>query len=220
MLESRGGMNLELIEVNPDNEMGSRDLSQKIIQGLMKTEIVDVVGMGSSIGTSIAGINAARAIANVNIQCASIDYVTLTASYKPDAIFVELSRFPSETPPVVKKFEEEDYETRKARTVSVSREDRLEAITNIILWKINKNETVKVMASGFAIPTAIKSVLQVTTTQISKNPVGITGIILDSVERGTGTGKLIPAIQIYIEKNKETLHSIRHNEVLKKITAR
>lgn len=212
---------MELIVVNPDREMGSRDLSQNIIQGLMKTDIVDVVGMGSSIGTAIAGINASRVIANVNIQCASVDYVTLTAVYKPDAIFVELSRCASKSPPIVQKFESEEYDSRRARTVGVSRDDRLEAITNIILWKLNKNDTVKVIASGFAIPTAIKSVLQVTTTGISRSKVGITGITLDSVERGgVGTGKLIPAIQIYIEKNKETIHSARHQEVLKKITAR
>jgi hypothetical protein len=217
------GAKLELIVVNPDSEIGSRDLSQNIIQGLMKTEIVDVVGMGSSIGTAIAGINASRAIANVNIQCASVDYVTLTAAYKPDAIFVELSRIESKAPSIVQKFEKQDYDSRRTKTVGVSRDDRLEEITNIILWKLSKNDIVKVMASGFAIPTAIKSVLQVTTTGISKSKVGITGITLDSVERGGvggGTGKLIPAIQIYIEKNKETVHSARHQEVLNQITAR
>ncbi len=212
---------MTLIEVNPDSEMGSRDLSQKIIQGLMKTDVVDVVGVGPSISTAIAGINASRAIANVNIQCASLDYVNLTASYKPDTLFVELSRNPSKEPAVIQKFSNQGYDACKAGTVSVSRQERLEAITNIILWKLNKHNIVKIMASGYAIPIAIKSVLQVTTTGISKSKVGITGLILDSVERGeVGSGRLIPAISIFIEKNKDTIHSPRHLEVLNKITAR
>jgi hypothetical protein len=177
--------------------------------------------MGSSIGTAISGINASRAIANVNIQCASLDYVTLTASYKPESIFVELSRCESKPPSIAEKFEKEEYNLRRAKTVAVSRGDQLEAITNIMLWKLNKNDAVKVMASGFAITTAIKSVLQVTTTGISKTKVGVTGITLESVEReGLGATKLIPAIQIYIEKNKDNVHSERHKEVLKQITAR
>jgi DNA-binding protein len=212
---------LNLIVVTPDqSEIGTRDLSQNIVQGLTKPELVDVVGIGGSIPLAVAAVDLSRTIANVNIEFVSLDYVPLTATYKPEAIFFELSRNPAEAPSIVGVFEAKSEDEKNVKTIRVSRGDRLDATTNIILWKLSKNDVVKVLASGFAITTAIRSILQVTTSGISKYPVGVSAITTDSIERGEGTGKKVPAIQVYLEKGKATAYSNRHEEVLKQVVVR
>jgi len=212
---------LNPIVVTPDqSERGSRDLSQDIIQELMKRDVVDVVGIGACITMVIGAVNLSKTIANVNIQSVILDYVPLTAAYKPEAIFFELSRTPSKVPKIVTEFDSFLEDDKRTKTIGVSREERVETITNIILWKLSKQDVVKVIASGYAVTTAIRSVLQVTTTGISKYKVGVTGIIIDSVERGVGTGRLVPAINIFIEREKDTTYSPRHQEVVKNVTAR
>ena len=215
------GLFLNLIVVAPDqSEMGTRDLSQNIIQGLTKPEIVDVVGIGASIPLVVAAVDLSKAIANVNIDFVSLDYVPLTATYKPEAIFFELSREPSEIPSIVSEFERLLEVERNMKTIRVSRGDRLDTITNLLLWKLSKNNIIKVLASGFAITTAIRSILQVTTSGISKDQVGVSAITTDSIERGEGTGKKVPAIQVYLDKGKATTYSARHEDVVKQVVVR
>ena len=58
----------------------------------------------------------------------------------------------------------------------------METITNQILWKLNKCDTMKIMASGFAIMTAVRSTLQVITSGITREQVGISAITIESIE--------------------------------------
>ena len=218
---------MSLVVVTPDKSelMGARDLSQNIIQELMKTETLNVVGIGNSITLVIAAVNISRNIANVNIKSVSIDYIPLTTNYRPEAIFFELSKAASAISSIVKSFEAQSHDTIAAQSIGVRRSDRIETATSIILWKLNKYDTIKVMASGFAIMTAIRSALQVTTSGITRQQVGINAITVDSVEREERRGeavitKKVPAIQVYLEKGKETCYPVNHKEVIEKVTAR
>jgi hypothetical protein len=217
---------LSLITVTPDKSelMGARDLSQNIIQELMKAELLNVVGIGNSITLAIAAVDVSRNIANVNIQSISLDYIPLTTTYAPEAIFFELSKKPSIFSLSVKNFEAQLVSDISARTIGVRRGDRIETVTNLILWKLNKCDKIKVMASGFAIMTAIRSTLQVITSGITREQVGISAITIDSVERRPQPDspiiKRIPAIQIYLEKGKETEYPTNHKEIIEKVTAR
>ena len=186
----------------------------------MKPDVVDVVGIGACITMAIGAVNLSKTIANVNIQSIALDYVPLTAAYKPEAIFFELSRTPSKVPEIVTEFDSFSEDDKRTKIIGVSREEHVETITNIILWKLSKQAVIKVMASGYAITTAIRSILQVTTTGISKYKVGVTGVVIDSVERGTGTGRLVPAINVFIERGKDTIYSNRHPEVVQNVIAR
>ena len=219
------GKVLSLITVTPDKSelIGARDLSQDIIQKLMKIDPLTIVGYGSSISLAIAAVDVSKHIANVNIQSISLDYIPLTSTYTPEAIFLELSKKPSAISSLVKDFETQQFDDIIAKTIAVHRGDRVETITNQILWKLNRCDTIKVMASGFAIMTAIRSTLQITTSGIAKEQVGISAITIDSVERRTqmesNAPKRIPAIQIYLEKGKQTEYPPNHKEIIDKVTA-
>jgi len=217
---------LSLIAVTPDKSelMGARDLSQNIIQQLMKTETLNVVGIGNSITLVIAAVDVSRNIANVNVQSISLDYIPLTTTYAPEALFLELSKNPSTLPTLVENFEAKPFEDIIAKSIGVRRGDRLEAVTNQILWKLNKCDTIKILASGFAIMTAVRSALQVTTSKITKEQVGISAITIGSVKRKmqieTEVAKRIPAIQIYLEKGKQTEYPTNHRTIIEQVTAR
>lgn len=217
---------MSLITVTPDKSelMGARDLSQNIIQELMKTDILNVVGIGSSITLAIAAVDFSRNLANVNIQSVSLDYIHLTANYVPEAIFLELSKKPSSPSSSVNAFEAQLFDDKIAKTVAVRRGDGVETITNQILWKLNKCDTIKVMASGFAIMTAVRSTLQVITSGITREQVGISAITIDSIERKTpidsSITKRVPAIQIYLEKGQQTEYPANHKEIIQKVTTR
>jgi DNA-binding protein len=215
---------LNPIVVTPEREpSGARDLSQDIIQALTKPEIIDVVGIGTSISGAVAGVNLSKIIANVNIQSVTLDYIPTTATGNQEAIFFELSREKAEVPPTVAEFEKKDEPSKMQQTIWVSREDRIEAVTSLILWKFNKFDLLKVVASGFAITMAVKATLQATTSGIAKQPIAVTAITIDSIERKTAeprtaVTKKVPAIQIYMEKGKETTYPPRHEEVKIKAT--
>lgn len=217
---------LSLITVTPDKSelMGARDLSQNIIQDLMKTDLLDVVGIGNSIMLTIAAVDVSRNIANVNIQTISLDYIPLTSTYAPEAIFFKLSKKPSVQPTMVKEFEAQPFNNVLARTIGVRRGDRVETVTNLILWRLNKFDKIKVMASGFAIMTAVKSTLQVIKSGIAKEQVGIGAITVEAVQRKTQSEpviiKRIPAIQIYIEKGTKTEYPAKHKELIQRVTER
>jgi hypothetical protein len=213
---------LSLIVVTPEQfeSAGPRDLSQRIIQALTKPDIVDVVGIGTSISGVVAAVNLSSAIANVNIQSATLDYIPITVIGKQEAIFFELSREEASVALIVSEFESQEEGNKILQTIWVSREDRIENVTNLILWKLSKNRLIKVVASGFAITMAVRSTLQVTTSGITKEPVSISAITIEAIERRAMPSKKVPAIQIYLEKGKETVYSPRHKEVIEKVTAR
>lgn len=202
--------------------MGARDLSQNIIQDLMKTDLTTVVGYGSGISLAIAAVDISRNIANVNIQSISLDYIHLTSTYAPEAIFIELSKNPPVPMPLVEEFERQSHEEVFARTIAVGREDRVEMITNQILWRLNRFDKIRIMASGYAMMIAIKSSLQVTASGIAKGPVGISGVTIGSIERKiqVESNKRIPAIQIYLEKGKQTEYPPNHKANIDQIIAR
>jgi len=213
---------LSLIVVTPEQfeSAGPRDLSQRIIQALTKPDIVDVVGIGTSISGVVAAVNLSSAIANVNIQSATLDYIPITVIGKQEAIFFELSREEASVAFIVSEFESQEEGNKILQTIWVSREDRIENVTNLILWKLSKNKLIKVVASGFAITMAVRSTLQVTTSGITKEPVSISAVTIEAIERRAMPSKKVPAIQIYLEKGKETVYSPRHKEVIEKVTAR
>ena len=213
---------MSLIVVTPEQfeSAGPRGLSQGIIQALTKPDIVDVVGIGTSISGVVAAVNLSSAIANVNIQSATLDYIPISVIGKQEAIFFELSREEASVAPIVSEFESQEEGNKILQTIWVSREDRIENVTNLILWKLSKNRLMKVVASGFAITMAVRSTLQVTTSGITKEPVSISAITIEAIERRAMPSKKVPAIQIYLEKGKETVYSPRHKEVIAKVTAR
>lgn len=209
---------MSLIVVTPEQlESGARDLSQRIIQALTKPDIVDVVGIGTSISGAVAAVNLSRTIANVNIQSVTLDYIPITVLGKQEAIFFELSREEVAVAPVVAEFEGQDEGSKMQQIIWVNRQDRIENVTNIILWKLSKYNLIKVVASGFAITMAARSTLQVTTSGIAREPVSISAITTESIERKGTLGKRVPAIQIYLEKGKETVYPPRHHDVIKKV---
>lgn len=214
-----------LIIVTPEQlELtGARELSERIIQSLMVPEIVDIVGIGSGISGVVAAVNLSSLIANVNIQSVSLDYIPISVLGKQEAIFFELSREKALVPPIISDFEKQSDEIKRFQTIWVSRRDQISSITNLILWRLNQQPMTKIVASGFAILTAVRSVLQVTTSEISREPVGISSVTVESIERrGTSdlsgvVGKMVPAIQIYLKKGQKTVYSPRHGDIIKRV---
>lgn len=211
-----------MIVVTPEQfeSTGPRDLSQRIIQALTKPDIVDVVGIGTSISGVVAAVNLSGTIANVNIQSVTLDYIPITVIGKQEAIFFELSREKAAVAPIVGEFEGQAEGNKILQTIWVSREDRIENVTNLILFKLSKYNLIKVVASGYAITMAVRSTLQVTTSGIAREPVSISAITIEAIERRTMPGKKVPAIQIYLEKGKGTAYPTRHGDVIEKVTQR
>jgi hypothetical protein len=213
---------LPLIVVTPDQLeiTGARDLSERIIQGLASPEIVDLIGIGSSIPGVIAAVNLSKNIANVNIQSLTLDYIPITVYGKQEAIFFEISRDPETVSPLVQEFERQGEPDKTTFTVVVFRADRISAVTNQILYKLSKYARIKVIASGFAITTAVRAILQVITSGISREPISLNAITIESISRKDIPEKKVPAIQIYLEKGHATVYPPRHAEVLTQITQR
>ena len=211
-----------LITVTPDRlEMtGARELSEQIIQGLMGPEIVDVVGIGSSIPGVIAAVNLSKNIANVNIQSLTLDYIPIAVYGKQEAIFFELAQKAETVSEFIEDFEKQEEANKVLMTVVVYRGDRISTITNQLLYKLSRYSRIKLIASGFAITTAVRATLQVTTSGISKQPISVSAIDASSVKRRDMPEKRVPAIQIYLEKGHATVYSLHHAEVLEQITKR
>lgn len=210
---------MDAIVVTPDQleTTGSKELSERIVQGIAGPDVVDVVGIGSSIPIVIGAVNLSRNIANVNIKSVTLDNIPIPIYGKQEAIFLELSREPEIVPSFIEEFEAKGQAEKSLLTVIVFRGDRIPTITNQILYKLSKYPKIKVIASGFTIVIAVRATLQVVTSGISKEPVSITAISASSVDRRDFAGKKVPAIQIYLEKGHETTYPERHAQVLAQI---
>jgi len=210
-------MNPMIITPEKADAMGARDISGEIIQSLTSDEISDIIAMGSSIPRVISAINISRTIANVNIKNISLDIIPIPVYGKQEAIHIELSRTKEKIPKIITYFEKIEKENKANMMLWVSRRDSLSNITNLILTKLSKYNQIKVSASGFAIVTAINSVLQVVHSGISKEPICISAIKLDSIKGRNKGEKLVPAIQIFLEKGKRTEYSDRHKIIIEKL---
>lgn len=210
---------MTLIIVTPDQleTIGPREFSERIIQGLASPEIIDLVGIGSAIPCVIGAINLSRNIANVNIKSVTLDNILIPVYGKQEAIFFELNREPETGSPFMEAFEAKAESEKNLLTVVVFKGDRIASVTNQILFKLSKYSQIKVIASGFTMVTAVRSILQVVTSGISKEPISVSAINATSVDRRDFPSKKNPAIQVYLERGHETVYPPRHAEVLAQI---
>lgn len=199
------------------DSMGPRELSERIVQGMMVSEIVDVVGIGSGIPCAIGGVNLSRNIAKFSLKSVTLDNIQIPVYGKQEAIFFELSREPEVVSPFVGEFEAKPEQEKNKLTVIVFKEDKIPAITNQILYKLSKYPIIKVIASGFTIVTAVRAVLQVVTSGISLEPTSITAVFTTSIGRKDFPSKKVPAIHIFLEKGQNSTYPTRHAEVMAQV---
>jgi len=199
---------------------GPRELSEQIIQGITSPEIVDVVGIGSGIPGVIAAVNLARNIARVNIKSVTLDNISIPIYGNQEAIFFELSREPEVEIESIKNFDSKSEMEKAQLTISVHKGDRIATITNQLLFKLSRNTEVKIIASGFTIVTAVRAILQVATSGISREPISISGVVATSISRRDNPSKKIAALQVYLESGHETVYPSRHSEVLQQLIKR
>ena len=210
-------MTLIVVTGSQLDTMGSRELSERIVQGMMVSETVDVVGIGSGIPCAIGGVNLSRNIAKFSLKSVTLDNIPIPVYGKQEAIFYELSREPEVISPFIGAFEAKPDQEKNQLTVSVFKVDKIPTITNQILFKLSKYPMIKVIASGFTIVTAVRAVLQVVTSGISLEPTSINAVIATSVNRRDFPNKKIPAIQIFLEKGQMTTYPARHAEVMAQV---
>lgn len=207
-----------IITPNKADAMGPRDLSEQIIQSLAsEEEDSDIIAIGSSVPRVISAINLSRTIANVNIKKVFLDIITIPLYGKQEAIHVELSRNIEEQPRIISEFNKIMEDSEENMIIWVSRRDDISNITNLILYRLNKFEQLKVIASGFAITTAVNAVLQVSKSGISRYPLSISAVELGTIKGRGKTGKYIPTIDVYLEKGKETEYSQRHLDLISQL---
>jgi hypothetical protein len=200
--------------------VGPRELSERIVQGLMTSEIVDVVGLGSAIPCVIGGVNLSRNIAKFSLKSIVLDNIQIPIYGKQEAIFFELSHEPEVISSFITEFEAKNDQEKFQLTVSVSKGDQIPTVSNQILYKLSKYPIVRVIASGFTIVTAVRATLQVVTSGISIEPVGIIAVSATSINRRDFPGKKVPAINIFLENGHGTTYPARHAEVLALVTQR
>ena len=147
----------------------------------------------------------------------TIDNIPLPVYGKQEALFFELSHEPEVVPSAITEFEEKSEQEKAQLTISVFKGDQIPKITNQILYKLSKYSTLKVIASGFTIITAVRATLQVVTSDIAIEPVGVSAIFATSIARRDNPSKKIPAIHIYLEKGHSTVYPLRHSDVLTQI---
>jgi len=201
-----------IITPNKADTMGPGDLSGQIIQSLTSEDSSDIIAIGSVIPRVISAINFSGNIANVNIKNVFIDIITIPLYGKQEAIHVELSRKVEEHPKIISEFE--NIVDDKDMIIWVSRRDDVTRITNLILYRLNIFDKIKIIASGFAITTAVNAVLQVSKSGISRDIVSISAVKLESLKGRRQKGKYVPAISIYLEKGKETEYSQNHIDLI------
>lgn len=197
--------------------MGPKELSERIVQGLVASEIVDVVGIGSGIPCAIGGINLSRNIARFSLKSVALDNIQIPVYGKQEAIFFELSHDPEVVSPVITQFETKPEQEKSQLTISVFKGDQIPKITNQILYKLSKYPMIKIIAAGFTIVTAVRATLQVVTSGISIEPAGIVAVLSTSIKRRDFPDKKIPAIHIFLERGQETTYGPHHAEVLAQV---
>lgn len=209
---------MEPIIITPSkaDTMSPSDISGQIIQSLTTKKSSDIIAIGSSIPRVISAINFSRNIANINIKNVFLDIIIIPLYGKQEAIHVELSRNVEEQPQIIDEFDILEAGS-KERIAWVSRRDDVMQITNLILYKLNKFNKIKIIASGFAIITAVNAVLQVSKSGISRDLLSISAVELGSIKGRRQREKYIPTIDIYLEKGKETEYSQNHLDLISRL---
>ncbi len=195
-------------------------LSERIIQELMQTEEMDVVGLSSACFLACSAVNISSRIANIHVTRSLIDYISVPVMGKLESVFFTISRKPG--PDYVAEMQKLDKDLNlpvgpDSDVVAVGSRDAPERMTTLALWKLARVKRVKIVAAGAAINNAITTALQLTQGGISKEPVGVLLVGLSSIPSrdSGGVPRQVTAINIYLEKGFATKYDQRHSRILK-----
>lgn len=196
------------------------DLSETIVQNLVKFGSVDMVGISSAMFIACGAVNLARNIANVNVKSLAIDYIDIPIVGKFEGVFFELTKEPG----IDFKKQIDTYEIMLnqngggfQKTVGVSKKDRPEKLTSIALMKLSKFPMIKISGAGVAINTAISIALQLAKANIARKKVGIRFVGLDAIPQKIDRTKTTTALQIYLQQDYVEPLGSHHLSIIEKI---
>lgn len=196
------------------------ELAEKVIFGLIKEEELNIVGIGEAVALSCMATNMVTEISNAHVNELTVDYIDIPMIGRLEAVFIRLGK-KQETDAISRVAEEEKgmilSTDREGQVIVVSRDARLEALITICLIKLVNVEKLKIIAAGNAITDSVKLALRLTKDQISKDPVGVSFMNLDSVSARSDEQKKTTGIAIYLKKGCETEYSKKHQELLKEM---
>lgn len=200
-------------------------LSEQIIQELMQSDEMEVVGLSLACFLACSAVNIATKIANVHVSKVEVDYLTVPVLGKFEAIFFTLTKEPGIDFESEMKKLDEGLGLEKGRdsdVIAIGSRDSAEKMTTMTLWKLSKSARVKIVAAGAAISNAIATTLQITHGQISRDPVHISLIALSSIEPRVAAGHMNPvtAINIYLEKGPAKPYDRRHGEIVAELLSK
>lgn len=214
---------IKQIYIKPDDiDKNASHFSNEIINTIMNSKAVDVVSFGTSIFLACAAVNISTDIANVHLHDIGFDYVDIPIFGKNEIMFLTLRNTPKE--PSLNSLSKELDKTLKltfepkGQLIVVSREQSVEKMIPLCLWKLSKSNVIKIVAGGSIVNNAVKIALKLLKGGISKDPLRVKLISLERLERTkVQPGKLITGIAIYLEKGKESTLSEHHMVLLNKI---
>ena len=192
-----------------------------IIQTLVTHKELDVVGISSAIFLACSSANIVASVSKFNASKISIDYLEYPVIGKFEAIFLTLSKEGSSNHVErVKALESEIVGGPGGSVVAVTKQDRLERITSLCLFRLREYSLVKILAAGTAITGAVLAALQVSKGGIAREEVGIPLVDLSSIPRREPEGKSTTAIAIYLKRGHKTDYDVHHEELKKYLTTR
>jgi len=215
-----------LILIKPDDIIGKGAIffSQQIIDAIMKSEEVDVIGFGTSIFLTCSAVNISTNIANIHIHDISLDYIEIPVIGKNEVILFTLKNFPPEKPleTLAKEIDKRlnlSFSSN-GQLIVVSRKQNIEKMVTLCLWKLSKMDEIKLMAGGTAINNAVKIALILSKGGIAKEPVSIKLISLETFQRSrVQPPKPITGISIYLGKGQTEIVE-RHRNIINYIKSK
>jgi len=177
-------------------------VSQSIIDKVLKSGEVDVIGLSTAMFLSATAVNFSKAIANVHVKRLYVDYLP-TPIGRFEAMYLTVERGPAQEEDKIAKIEADMDLRPGAQTVLVSKMSDIQSLTMACLVKFQQFQRVRIAGAGSTINKVVTAALQISKGGISKDPVGIVAIKLETLQKpGTNPST---ALAIYLEKGKETV---------------
>lgn len=214
----------ELILIRADDiqKGSSYRFSDQIINGLRKAEELFVVGMGNAVSLASTAVQRATSLTRGAISEISLDYIG-SPKLGIAGVFIVLSKNSK------RDLVSEARDLEKGMKLTFERDGQLLVVSNTLfperaiplaLSRLAESDCLKISASGTAINRQVLIALELTKGNIAKGELGIILTTISTVQFKIDD-KTIPetVMEIFIKKDRKTLFSKKHDQMMKMLTS-
>lgn len=194
-------------------------LTEKIVSRMMQQQELTIVGIQEAIFFVCMAANMATDISSWYVNELVPDYLEIPIIGKFEAIFIRLGK--KREIDIEARIAEEEKEMqligdRPDQLVRVGHDVRMEALVTLCLFKMTRIDRLKIIAAGSAINEAVDLSLRLTKGEISRDPIGISFMRLQTIKIHPNE-KNTSGVSIYLKKGCKTNYSPGHQDLLKEM---